>query len=144
MIPASTAASAQEGGRIFHFYKVIIKILVPSIYLPLRLGGAILGSVPIFSKIEDSQRNLGDHPTHGEAFSSSLLTKIGSENAQDSQCRARAEMVRQNQTKKKLAPSLRSMTRVQTKKPKRKILFILKILSKTPTPPSFFRSLFSS
>jgi len=47
-------------------------------------------------------------------------------------------MVRQKQTKKKFEPSLRSMPRVQTKKPKRKILFILrilKILSKTPTPP---------
>jgi len=46
MIPASTAASAQEAGRIFHFYKVIIKILVPSISLPLRLGGAVFGGVP--------------------------------------------------------------------------------------------------
>jgi len=58
MIPASTAASAQEARRIFHFYKVIIKILVPSISLPLRLGGAVFGGVPEFFRIENSQRNL--------------------------------------------------------------------------------------
>jgi len=76
MIPASTAASAQKGERIFHFYEVIIKILVPSIYLPIRIGFTIFGGVPEFFKNRELAEESGDHPTHGEAFSSSLLTKI--------------------------------------------------------------------